>query len=112
MTLADIRSFINLRPGACKRSRGVAPTSGCIHDSLQTITLADVPPGSQVQVRQFLAGLSGDRQAHLRAYGLTPGSWLHVKQHKPVTVVQIDHTELALEDSLARQVSVSLPKPE
>ena len=71
-----------------------------------TSTLADVPPGAQAEVESFLAGLSDERQAHLRAYGLAPGSRVQVKQHRPVTVVQIDHTELAMEAVLARQVGV------
>jgi Fe2+ transport system protein FeoA len=111
MTFAELRTMIGIHPAARRQSRLAQPLPGCAQDSQQTVTLADAPPGSQVQVVQFLSGLSGDRQAHLRAYGLAPGRWLHVKQHAPVTVIQIDQTELALEDTLARLVSVSLKHP-
>jgi Fe2+ transport system protein FeoA len=43
----------------------------------------------------------------LQAYGLIPGDWVYVVQQKPVTVVQIEHLELALEGDLARQVEVA-----
>ena len=41
------------------------------------------------------------------AYGLIPGNWVEVVQHSPVTVVQVENTELALEDELASQIEVS-----
>jgi len=46
------------------------------------------------------------RRAHLQAYGLIPDDWVRVVQHSPVTVIQIDQTELALENSLASQIEV------
>jgi Fe2+ transport system protein FeoA len=42
----------------------------------------------------------------LQAYGLAPGHCVRILQHSPVTIVQIEHTELALEGGLARQVEV------
>ena len=60
-----------------------------------------------MRVKGFLPGLSPERQAHLLAYGLAPGYWVQVIQHSPVTVVRIEHTELALEAGLACQVQVS-----
>ena len=47
-----------------------------------------------------------ERLNHLRAYGLVPGHCVRVLQHSPVTVVQVEHTELALEGDLARQIEV------
>lgn len=70
-------------------------------------TLVDVPPGCTMRVKGFLPGLAPERRAHLQAYGLSPGYWVQVIQHSPVTVVRIEHTELALEAGLARQVQVS-----
>lgn len=70
------------------------------------LTLADIPPGSQAEIAAFLEGLSDERQAHLRAYGLSAGSRVQVKQHQPVTVIQVDHTELAMESALARKIRV------
>ena len=70
------------------------------------LTLADVPPGGRACIRGFLPGLSCERRAHLQAYGLTPGYQVRILQHSPVTIVQVEHMELALEGGLARQVQV------
>jgi len=70
-------------------------------------SLADVSPGCRVCVRGFAPGLPLNRQDHLMAYGLIPGNWVEVVQHSPVTVVQVDNTELALEGELASKIEVS-----
>jgi Fe2+ transport system protein FeoA len=70
------------------------------------LTLSDVPPGWQAKVVGFRDGFPPVRQAHLQAYGLVPNDWVRVVQHSPVTVIQIDQTELALENSLASQIEV------
>lgn len=70
------------------------------------LTLADVPVGGQARVRGFRKGLSCERCAHLQAYGLVPGHRVRILQHSPVTIVQVEHMELALENGLARQVTV------
>lgn len=70
-------------------------------------TLADVKPGDEVKVAGFASTLSPARLAHLQAYGLVPGYPVRVVQQKPVTVVQVDFVELALEDELARGVWVA-----
>lgn len=69
-------------------------------------TLADVVPGSQVRLEGFASSLPARQQAHLQAYGLVPGHLVRVVQHSPVTIVQIEHTELALEAGLARQIRI------
>lgn len=69
-------------------------------------TLADVKPGEETKVIGFAPTLSQARLAHLQAYGLVPGYPVRVVQHKPVTVVQVDYVELALEEELARGVWV------
>jgi Fe2+ transport system protein FeoA len=69
-------------------------------------TLADVKPGDEIKVAGFASTLSPARLAHLQAYGLVQGYPVRVVQQKPVTVVQVDFVELALEDELARGVWV------
>jgi Fe2+ transport system protein FeoA len=76
------------------------------HHSMGKLTLADIPPGRQVYVQAFLPGLTDERRAHLLAYGIVPGHKVRILQHSPVTIVQIEHMELALEEGLARQVQV------
>ncbi len=70
------------------------------------LTLADSPPGCQVRVVGFLDGISPEQKERLYAYGLVPGHRLSVLQHAPVTIINIEHTELALEGELARLVRV------
>jgi hypothetical protein len=69
-------------------------------------TLAQILPGKRAEVIAFLTGLPRDRQAHLLAYGLAPGSTVSVSQHKPVTVIQVDNIELAIENELAGFIQV------
>jgi Fe2+ transport system protein FeoA len=73
---------------------------------MQGATLADVRPGHAAMLKDFSANISPQRWAHLQAYGLTPGRQVQVVQHRPVTVVRVEYSELALEDELARQIGV------
>jgi len=69
-------------------------------------TLAEVPAGCRVQVLAFSEDFPADRRAYLQAYGLVPDYWVQVLQHSPVTIVRLDHLELALENELARGIKV------
>lgn len=70
------------------------------------LTLADIAPGGFAKIVGFCPHLSPDRKAHLLAYGMAPGYCVHVLQHSPVTVVQVEHTELAMEVELACEIQV------
>lgn len=72
------------------------------------LSLADVPVGCQVRVLGFGEGFPPDRRAHLQAYGLVPDYTARVVQQTPVTILKIDHTELALENELAAQIRVRI----
>lgn len=56
-----------------------------------------------------LDGLPPERREQLLAYGLGPGRVVEVLQTKPVTVVRIEHTELAFESALGAAIEVSGP---
>lgn len=75
-------------------------------------TLANVRPGGRAMVVGFCERMNPERRAHLQAYGLAPGRAVQVVQQSPVTVVQVDHTELALEVGLACGVYVNEPAVE
>jgi Fe2+ transport system protein FeoA len=75
-------------------------------------TLADVQPGGKARLAGFCPGLQADRRAQLLAYGMTPGHSVLVIQHSPVTVVQVEHTELAMEIELACEILVDPPLQE
>jgi len=70
------------------------------------LTLSDVPPGWRAKVVGFRDGIPPARRAQLQSYGLVPDDWVWVMQHSPVTVIQIDQTELALENSMASEIEV------
>jgi Fe2+ transport system protein FeoA len=64
-----------------------------------------------VQIAGFSGDLSLHQQEHLQAYGLVMGRRVRVLQHSPVTVVQVEHMEVAMEKELARKVQVMREKP-
>ncbi len=67
--------------------------------------LTEARPGQDVLVLGY-GKLGPAEQAHLQAYGLVAGRWVHVLQQNPVTVVLIEQTELAFEHEVAREVLV------
>lgn len=82
--------------------RGEAPLS----TSHGVVRLVEVHPGGRARVVGFSTELPEERRVRLQAYGLIPGEWLQVLQHSPVTIVQIENSELALEGDIARLVEV------
>ncbi len=70
------------------------------------ITLADAPPGSQV-VLQGYGPLPEAQQRYLQAYGLLPGRSLTVLAQHPVTIIQVEQTELAFEWQISRAILVA-----
>jgi len=74
-------------------------------DPQRDLLLAELSPGDEASVVAF-EGPAADRRAQLQAYGLVPGRRVRVVQQKPVTVLLVDHTELAIEGDLARGVRV------
>jgi Fe2+ transport system protein FeoA len=75
------------------------------NDSALPRPLTGLRPGSRARVAT-LEALPADQRERLQAYGLVPGQWVRVVQHAPVTVVQVEQTELALEAQIARGVQV------
>ena len=69
-------------------------------------SLAEVPSGNRAKVLSFSPHLSMERQAHLEVSGILPGHWVIVLKYSPVTVIQIEHTEVAIETSLAGEIHV------
>jgi Fe2+ transport system protein FeoA len=74
------------------------------------LTLAVIPPGMLVRVAN-MDKLPVEKRDHLMAFGLTPGRWVEIKQHRPTVVVQVDYTELAIEPEVASKISVETPVP-
>jgi len=68
-------------------------------------TLGDVARGHSARVAD-LEGLPLRPREQLQAYGLAPGRLVEVLQTKPVTVVRVEHVDIAFESSLARGIRV------
>lgn len=77
-------------------------------DQNDQLTLADVPPGCNAKVVRFAADFPPDRRAYLQSYGLVMDYWVQVVQHSPITIVRLDHLELALENELASGIIVQM----
>lgn len=67
--------------------------------------LADVPLYRRARVVD-VSGLPTAQREQLHGYGILPGRVVRVMQRTPVTVVQIEHTELAIETEVAQAVRV------
>jgi ferrous iron transport protein A len=73
------------------------------------LSLADVRPGERARVIA-IDGLGPAEREQLQSYGLLPGRDVRVLQHAPATVIQVDQTELAFEDDIARKIRVAGPR--
>ncbi len=69
-------------------------------------TLLQVKPGKRAKVSGFSSKLSPERKLHLQAYGVIPGRDIQVRQHNPITVIQVEQTEIAIESGLAEEILV------
>jgi Fe2+ transport system protein FeoA len=88
---------------ALRRGPSVAPAPAIAPGRT---TLAQLAPGGTALISD-LDGLDVSWREHLQAYGLVPGRNVDVVQQAPVTVVQVDHTNVALERRLARGIGIT-----
>jgi Fe2+ transport system protein FeoA len=72
------------------------------------VPLALLAPGEEATVDELAAAIDPVQREQLAAYGLAPGRRLRVLQHRPLTVVQVEHTELALEAAVAREIWIEV----
>lgn len=85
-----------------------APVSSPVaSDDRNVQNLAMVCPGERAKITGFSRELTPEQRTRLQAYGLCPGTWVTVSMHAPVTVLQIEHLEIALETEMAGWVQVS-----
>jgi hypothetical protein len=78
--------------------------SSLVSGAQYTATLADLRPGDSACLLSFSSEIAPERLTQLQSYGLLPGCHVRVQQNWPVIVVQVEHTELAIENDLARQI--------
>ncbi len=72
----------------------------------EEILLRDAPVGARVTVAGFGREISAIQLEQLMSYGLVEGHVVDVLAQRPVTVVLVEHTELALESAVAAAVRV------
>ena len=98
--------FLGMRFGYNKKSaiQDPAPEAEKCLAAIQT--MINIKPGGRAKVLNFSPAISPDRRAHLQAYGVVPGRCVKIIQHFPVTVIQVEQTELALETELAGKIEV------
>lgn len=68
--------------------------------------LAEAVPGTGVALVRFGGGIAVSQVEQLISYGLVEGRVIEVLRQRPVTVILIDHTELALEPAVAAAIRV------
>ena len=69
------------------------------------LTLGDLQEGESVEL-VCLNSEHASRRNSLAVYGLVPGCRLTLLQKRPSFVIRVGETELALEDSIAREICV------
>jgi len=71
-----------------------------------TVRLLHLKPGQDGHVCDV--GGEGGRLARLSQYGLLPGTPIRLTQKRPVPIVQVGQTELALDISVAAEIYVDV----
>jgi Fe2+ transport system protein FeoA len=81
----------------------VAIGQGTEHARPAECALADVPLDQRARVVRYTRAAQRDQ---LHGYGILPGCVLRILQRLPVTVVQLEHAELAIETEIAQAILV------
>jgi len=86
------------------------PEGRCCREARQSVESLVVPltrlaSGEEGKVA-YLSSASPARLHKLMAFGIAPGMKVRVHQHYPTMVVQCEHTQLAMEEEIARDIHV------
>jgi DtxR family Mn-dependent transcriptional regulator len=86
------------------------PEGRCCREARQSVESLVVPltrlaAGEEGKVA-YLSSASPSRLHKLMAFGIAPGMRVRVHQHYPTLVVQCEHTQLAMEEEIARDIHV------
>lgn len=76
-------------------------------DESVKLSLADIRVDQEIRIVD-IHDLNENVKKHLYAYGLTSGRAIKVISTHPELIIQIEETELALENSIARSIHVDL----
>lgn len=97
-------------PTTCPHGRPVPP-GDCCHSRRRTIEpiverLPDLSPGDEARV-VFVTPSAGSRLEKLGALGISPGSSVKLIQRIPSFVIQAGETEIAIEETVGREIFVA-----
>jgi len=86
------------------------PEGRCCREAHESVGSLVVPltrlaAGEEGKVA-YLSSASPSRLHKLMAFGIAPGMRVKVHQHYPTMVVQCEHTQLAMEEEIARDIHV------
>ena len=86
------------------------PEGKCCREARQVVESLVVPltqlnPGEEGRVA-YLSSTSQSRLHKLMAFGISPGMIVRVHQHYPTVVMECEHTQLAMEADIARDIQV------
>jgi DtxR family Mn-dependent transcriptional regulator len=86
------------------------PEGRCCREARESVESLVVPltrlaAGEEGKVA-YLSSASPSRLHKLMAFGIAPGMRVRVHQHYPTMVVQCEHTQLAMEEEIARDIHV------
>lgn len=86
------------------------PEGRCCREARQVVESLVVPltqlkPGEEGRVA-YLSSTSQSRLHKLMAFGISPGMTVRVHQHYPTVVMECEHTQLAMEADIARDIQV------
>jgi len=86
------------------------PEGRCCREAHQSIRSLVVPltklaPGERGRVA-YLSATEPARLHKLMAFGIAPGMTVRVHQHYPTIVLECEHTQIAMEEEIARDIHV------
>jgi DtxR family Mn-dependent transcriptional regulator len=96
-------------PRECPHGSAI-PEGRCCLEARQSVESLVVPltrlaAGEEGKVA-YLSSASPARLHKLMAFGIAPGMRVKVHQHYPTMVIQCEHTQLAMEEEIARDIHV------
>ena len=85
------------------RPRGTHETTRSQERPEIEVPLTHVRTGAQVEIRS-LRGMAPGRSARLSAFGVVPGTHVTLVQRRPVPVIRVGETDLALSEEILAEI--------
>jgi len=107
--IADSICTLLGHPETCPHGSPIPRGACCLNAAKQVtsaiVPLTDVPLGVWARVAH-VSSFGDERQHQLTHFGIVPGARVRVHQRKPAYVVALEGRRLAMEESVARSISV------